>query len=159
MKTIYLVRHAHAQPGMADFERHLSDRGKKEATQIAQKLLKRNVRIDAWFCSSSKRTTETAELISSEMQNIISNFHKLDALYLASSQQLQEQIIQMGNDLASIAFVVHNPGVTELASKICSEVFIDEMPPCAVFAVQSDAANWIDFFKNKIEFLFFVCPG
>lgn len=159
MKTIYLIRHAHAQPGMADFDRPLSDRGKKEAALIAQKLLNRKVRIDAWFCSSSRRTTETAKLISDEMQNKISNVYTLDALYLASSQLLQEQIIQMGNDFASIALVVHNPGVTELASRICSEVFIDEMPPCAVFAVQSEAESWIDFFKNKIEFLFFVCPG
>ena len=63
MKTLILVRHAKSDwgtPSLGDFDRPLNDRGKRDAPVMAQRLLDKKIKIDAFISSPAKRAKKTA---------------------------------------------------------------------------------------------------
>lgn len=64
MKHLLLVRHAKsswANPGQADFDRQLNERGHKDAPMMAKRILDRNITIDSIITSTALRALTTAE--------------------------------------------------------------------------------------------------
>ena len=60
-----MIRHAKSSWDIGtlnDFERPLNERGKKDAPAMAQKLIAKNISIDAFVASPAKRAKKTAEL-------------------------------------------------------------------------------------------------
>ena len=65
MKTLILVRHAKSDwgdPLLRDFDRPLNERGKKDAPKMAERLLERKIKIDAFISSPARRAAKTATL-------------------------------------------------------------------------------------------------
>ena len=65
MKQLILVRHAKSDwgnPGLDDFDRPLNERGKKNAPVMAQRLLDKKIKIDAFISSPAKRAAKTAKI-------------------------------------------------------------------------------------------------
>ena len=65
MKTLLLVRHAKSSWDnfqLADFERPLNDRGKKDAPVMAKKIKERKIKIDRFVSSPAKRAKKTATI-------------------------------------------------------------------------------------------------
>ncbi|MGC5317030.1 SixA phosphatase family protein, partial [Escherichia coli] len=63
MKQLIIVRHAKsswANIGMSDFERPLNERGNRDAPEMANRLINRNVAIDAFVSSTANRALTTA---------------------------------------------------------------------------------------------------
>ena len=66
MKKLLIIRHAKsswANSNETDFERPLNDRGRMNAPEMAERLVKRNVLPDAIISSAAKRTIETSLLM------------------------------------------------------------------------------------------------
>ena len=64
-KTLLIIRHAKSSwdiGTLTDFERPLNERGKRDAPEMAARLKKRNIKIDAFVSSPAKRAKKTAEL-------------------------------------------------------------------------------------------------
>ena len=62
MKTLYIIRHAKSSWGdfsLPDFERPLNERGKKDAPEMAKRLLDKKINIDAFVSSPAKRAKST----------------------------------------------------------------------------------------------------
>ncbi|HRH59558.1 MAG TPA: histidine phosphatase family protein [Chitinophagaceae bacterium] len=160
MKTVLLVRHAKSSwddPSQSDFERPLNKRGEKDAPEMAKRMLKKNVAIDALITSPAVRAYTTckyfAEVYSINEKQII----HAPELYLAQPEIFYQVISKVNDEYSSIALFAHNPGISVFAN-ILTNTRIDEMPTCAVFALQSDAAQWSDFRKSKKTFLLFDYP-
>ena len=69
MKTLILIRHAKSSwdaPGMSDSERPLNERGKKDAPEMAKRLRKRGLKIDAFVSSPAERALRTARYFAKE---------------------------------------------------------------------------------------------
>jgi phosphohistidine phosphatase len=159
MKTLLIIRHAHAESprlGLSDFDRSLSNRGIQESKTQAVKLSDKNIVVDGWLCSSSKRTMETATILRNHLHAKEHSLLYIDGLYQASMNTLKNQIIQIPDNWSTAAIVAHNPGITDLANTLTDEFRIDDMPPACIVAVSSDTEQWMDFFKNPIRFLFFL---
>ena len=65
MKTIIIVRHAKSSwddHTITDFDRPLNDRGKHDAPIMAERLLKKYPRIEAFISSPAKRALKTAAI-------------------------------------------------------------------------------------------------
>ncbi len=56
------------------------------------------------------------------------------------------------------ALVSHNNGITDFAN-LLTDVQIDNMPTCSVFAVKIHTDNWKEIKSAKIGFDFFDNPG
>ena len=69
MKTVFLIRHAKSdwgEPSLSDFDRPLNERGKKDAPVMAQRLLDKKIKIDAFISSPAKRAGKTARIFAKE---------------------------------------------------------------------------------------------
>lgn len=160
MKHILIIRHAKSSwddPGQPDFERPLNDRGKRDAPQMAQRLIARSIDIDAFLSSPAKRARKTATLFAEEYKIDKDTIYLVPELYHASPEQLFEAISQAPEQANTIAVFSHNPGITEFVN-LLTEVRIDDMPTCAIFGAQVDTAQWATFREASKTFWFFDYP-
>lgn len=160
MKTIILVRHAKSSWddfSLNDEDRPLTDRGKKNAPDMAKRLHKKKIPIDAILSSPAKRAKSTAEYFAKEYDIPKKKIILIPELYMASSETFVKTIRDAPKKADSIALFSHNEGITQFANSL-SEARVDNMPTCSVFAVKADIDNWNEFEPGKTEFYFFDYP-
>ena len=161
MKALYLVRHAKsswADTSVSDFDRKLNERGLRDAPEMGKRLHKRVGDVDAFVSSPAKRAKKTCKLFCKEFGVSESKIIYIDSLYLASPQTFAQVISWFDDSIKSVAVFSHNPGITDYANSLNPEVIIDNMPTCAIFAVQADVKHWKDFADAEKKFLFFDYP-
>lgn len=160
MKSLLLIRHAksswdnHLQN---DFDRPLNPRGLKDAPMIANRLLERKVKIDAFISSPAKRAKQTCEFFMQVYKKAPESMILQSQLYLAEPAVFLQTIKQLPEGIAHAAIFSHNNGITEFANTL-SATQVDNMPTCSVFAVNALIEHWSDFEKAKKEFWFFDYP-
>ena len=160
MKTVLLIRHAKSSwedLTIDDFDRPLNDRGKHDAPEMAKRLLQRKQPIDAFISSPAKRARKTALLFAEEYKFDKDKVKFHDYLYHASTENFKKAIASAPDKADNIAVFSHNPGITAYANEL-TDVKIDDMPTCAIFAVAADIKHWADFENAARKFLFFDYP-
>ena len=160
-KTLLIVRHAKSSWDLAslnDFERPLNERGKKDAPVMAERLLNKNIAIEALVSSPAKRAKKTAELFGSVFGIPDDRLIFISKLYQATPAVFYEVVEELDDSFAKVAIFSHNPGITEFVNSLIEGVKIDNMPTCGVFAIQVQADKWKDFKKSKRDFLFLDYP-
>lgn len=160
MKVLILVRHAKSDwgdPGLGDFDRPLNERGKKDAPAMAARLAEKKVEIDAIVSSPAKRAAKTAKAFAEVLEIKKKNFAFIDELYLAAPSVFFTVIEKLDDDYKTVALFSHNEGITDFANQL-TDVRIDNIPTCGVFAVKADCKKWADFRNAKKEFWFFDYP-
>lgn len=161
MKTLITVRHAKSSwaiPGQADFDRPLNERGKKDAPALAMKLLNDKIKIDAFVSSPAKRARKTCKAFTEVYGKDADDIIFADKLYHAPASVFYETIQTFSDKDKTVAIFGHNPGITDFVNSLCRDKFIDNMPTCAVFAVEADVSKWEDFEKADKKFLLFTYP-
>ena len=144
--------------GQNDFERALNERGKKDAPLMAERLLKRDIKIDAFVSSPARRAKKTAQLFAKVYGCTEEDIILVTALYQAPKESFYDVVTLLNDQLDSVAIIAHNPGITNFVNSLTSIVNLDNMPTCSVYAAQSNIFRWVDFAKAKKEFLFFDYP-
>jgi phosphohistidine phosphatase len=160
LKSLILVRHAKsdwADPSLKDFDRPLNERGKRDAPVMAHRLLDKKIKIDAFISSPAKRAKRTAELFAAQYKMDKKDIIFFDELYLADPETFYNVIAQTGDDHSTIAIFSHNDGITQFANQL-SDVRVDDMPTCSLFAVKMKLKKWKDFREAEKEFWFFDYP-
>lgn len=160
MKTLILVRHAKSdwsEEGLSDMERPLNERGKKDAPEMAKRLRKKGIRIDAFVSSPAKRALRTARYFAEEFDEKKDNIQLEQRLYGALPAQFEQVVASLKDKDDTVILFSHNPGITAYANTLCN-VRTDNMPTCAVFAVQADVNAWANFAKTERQFLFYDYP-
>jgi len=160
MKQLLLIRHAKSSwndPSLADFDRPLNERGKQDAPEMAKRLSKRKIKINAFVSSPAKRARQTCKQFAAEF-----DFKKKDIildpkLYEAGEEKLYSVVEDLKNKFDTVVIVSHNPGITSFANSL-TEKKIDDMPTCSIFALKIDTKKWADFRDAKKEFWFFDFP-
>jgi phosphohistidine phosphatase len=142
---------------MSDFDRPLNDRGKKDAPEMAERLKDKNIKLERLVSSPAKRAKKTAKIFAETFDIDKDAIELKDELYLASPSVFSVVIENLGDKYDAVAIFSHNPGITEYASSL-TNVRIDNIPTCGVFAVQADVKNWSEFEKANKTFLFFDYP-
>ena len=94
MKTVLIIRHAKSDQSFFgnDFERPLNERGKKDAPEMAKRVLSKNIIIDSFIASPAKRAKKTAELFCETYKQNIEAINFISALYHAPAQEFYEVI-------------------------------------------------------------------
>ena len=143
MKTVYLLRHAHAEnappEGGGDHERPLSKQGEREALALGAWLRDAGISPGIILCSSSVRTTQTVFHALGKTDGAV--FDR--ALYQASAAKIL-RLIQGADDKAhSLLVVCHNPGVSECADLLGAE--LGHISPATLVAFSADCESWRDF--------------
>ena len=124
MKTLYLLRHAKAEPAKGrekDSERSLSLHGQETCRLVGAYLKKKKYMPARVIASAAKRTHETCDLVLKaadiNVETIIDN-----TLYMATSDDMVKKILLQEASLLSLMVIGHNPGMHHLALGLAKPV-------------------------------------
>lgn len=160
MKTLLIIRHAKSswdQPGISDFERPLNERGKKDAPQMAKRIKDKGIHLDLVLSSPAKRAKKTARYFAEEFGFKKEDINLVEALYGATQTEFLQTVKEIDDRYNTVALFSHNPGISDFASSL-TNVKVDDMPTCAVFALQVETESWKNFPDAEKNFLFFDYP-
>jgi phosphohistidine phosphatase len=152
MKTLFLIRHAKSSRDPAawsDRNRPLSDRGRRDALAMAERLAKREGRPDLILSSPAARALATARIIAKGLRYKRKDIVVVDRLYGGGSEDLLAVIRKLGRGPDRVMLFGHNPELTELARSWASE--IAHMPTCAVARFTFATRSWAKVGRAKVE--------
>ena len=160
MKTLLLIRHAKSSwdtPGLSDFDRPLNERGKKEAPEMAKRVKDRKIEIDLLVSSPAKRARKTARFFAETFGFKKDDILLVEDLYAATSASFEKTVRGLEDKRDVVAVFSHNPGITVFANSL-TNVRVDDMPTCSIFALSAETDSWADFADAGKKFLFFDYP-
>jgi phosphohistidine phosphatase len=142
-KILVVLRHGEADfnsGGGRDFERELTKNGKNQLSRLKELFEKSGILVDKILSSSSKRTTQTAELIRSTMDSSIIELR--DEIYEAESSVILDLLSQIDNKHSCVLLVGHNPGVSALVSHIADQGYLSIQTGMMV-VIELTVDDWI----------------
>jgi phosphohistidine phosphatase len=160
MKQLLLIRHAKSSwddPLQNDIDRPLNKRGKKDAPAMAERLLDKKIKIDAFISSPAERAFDTCIYFAKTYDVRKKEIIQVDELYNAQVESFYKVISEVNNGFDAIALFSHNPGITEFANQL-TDVHVDDMPTCSVFGLKANIENWKEFKEGEKLFWFFDYP-
>jgi len=162
MKYLYLVRHAKSSwdfQELADIDRPLNKRGKKNAPEMGLRLAARNLELDCLISSPANRAITTAKVIADGISYPVDDIVENEAVYHASCAELLDMINSFSDERKSVMMVGHNPGFTDLANYLKEpDYYIGNVPTCGVVAIEFTLNRWSEVSKHSGRMLFFDYP-
>lgn len=159
MAYLTLVRHAKSAwdyPELTDFERPLSERGRRDAPRMALRAqaLPEVTRIIA---SPATRALATARIFAEQLGIDFDSIRVEPRVYEASRKTLLELVSAIDGNPAHVMLFGHNPGFSELAHTLghCS---FDDMPTCAIAHFKLNAKLWRDTGPGSATLLNYLFP-
>jgi phosphohistidine phosphatase len=138
---LVVMRHAKAgeRPGAADFERPLTQRGRRDAAAAGRWLRASGLVPDAVLCSAADRTRQTWLGVAAELGREVS-CRLDDRLYGAEAAAIKEIIAtETEPAVTTLLCVGHNPAMAQLAEDTTGQPL--EFPTAAI-AVAVLAGSW-----------------
>ena len=161
MKTILLMRHAKAEPGVPgqkDFDRPLAERGHEDALRMGRTLAKLGDIPDAIVSSPAPRAKQTAEGAARGMK--FGGAMLLDrALYDAPGEAWLTALQALPASVDSALVVAHSPGVDEAAALLAgaaADAF--DVPTGALIAFTAPIERWSDLEAGTAALRWFLRP-
>ncbi len=143
MKRLTLIRHAKSDwtdPDCGDFDRPLNNRGKKAAPLMGRRLAEKDLVPQQLLSSPAKRARKTSLLLAREFSLVKQEITFDDRLYEASLLTLIELLRELP-DVAYVALVAHNPGLSELGGWLCPAA-PEWLPTCAALTLDLPVVSW-----------------
>jgi phosphohistidine phosphatase len=143
MKLLTLIRHAKSSwkdIELADHERPLNKRGKRDAPEMGHRLAAIDFAPDLVISSHARRARSTAKTIIAELR-LAPKLRIEPRVYLSGTNELLQLIHELDEELHHVALVGHNPDFTDLSS-ILGRADIENVPTCGVVRLELDVATW-----------------
>ena len=158
MKTLMLLRHAKSSwddSEARDFDRSISDRGKRDAPKVAEMLVKRGVLPDLIVSSPAVRARQTIEaVVDAAKLTAIPQFD--DGIYGATSPVLMRLIRRLPDSAGTVMLVGHNPTFEEMVARLSGHD--EHMPTAALACIQFQVGRWEDVEDGQGKLLWLVSP-
>jgi len=145
MQRLILLRHGKAESVAAtggDFERGLTERGRRDAALISRVLAEAGMAPDLALVSAARRTRETWD----EAEAVFScaRCENSRTLYLASCEQLAQMVENVAEAVTSLMVVGHNPGLHEFALTLLGAAAAPDNPLAGSFPTAAAAVFRMD---------------
>lgn len=153
MKTLILVRHAKSSwkdASLADRDRPLNKRGKRDAPEMGRRLAARGGAPDLIVSSPATRALATARIIAAAVGYPADRIREDERLYLANPAELLEAIRDLEDGYERVFVLGHNPGLTELVNGL-SEPAVDNVPTCGVVELRLMVDRWADLSRDTVQ--------
>lgn len=171
MKYLTIVRHAKSswdQPGLADHDRPLNERGQHAAPAVGTFLHKtyfggaENQPLlpppDRLISSTALRALGTAQIMR-EAMGLSTEALILDSrLYLAEATQILEVVRGMDESWRHVILFGHNPGMHEFAERLLAREHISKMPTCTAVLMALPTAYWGLADWSEAQLIGYVTP-
>jgi len=165
-RRIVLFRHAKADwPQVADHDRPLAERGRRDAPLAGRRLADTNISFDLALCSTATRTRETWKLAVPALPKRPRTVYE-ERIYEASPGELIAVLNETPVDVQNVVLVGHNPGVQALTEILAGRSEDDARAkmdaqgfPTAAFAVLSTSVTWKELEPGAATLVDFWAPG
>jgi len=171
MKYLTVVRHAKScwdQPGLADHDRPLNERGRKAAPAMgrflwityfggegAESLLPKP---DGLLSSDALRALSTAQVLRERFQMAAEQLTISKDLYLASENVILGTVKKLDDTHRHVAFVGHNPGLHDFVNRLLARAKVPRFPTCAVALMALPIEFWALADWNEAQLVGFITP-
>jgi phosphohistidine phosphatase len=156
-----LLRHAKSSWDDADLpdrDRPLAKRGERDAPRIAKRLREHLGGPTLIVTSPARRALRTARLVALEL-DIAAEALAIEAeLYLAAPAEIVAVAARQTDEHRAVMLVGHNPGFTELASRLTPDLAIDNLPTAGVVVVDFAIDRWASLPDARGELAYFDYP-
>lgn len=164
-RRIVLFRHAKADwPQVADHERPLADRGRKDAAVAGRRLADTGIPFGLALCSTAVRTRETWKLAVHELPQRPKTVYE-ERIYEASPGELIALLNETPDDTQNVVLIGHNPGVQALTGILADESESETRTkltsrdfPAAAFAILAFTGSWKALEAGTATLLDFWAP-
>lgn len=144
MRRLLLIRHAQAIPHegpIADFDRPLSARGRREASAMASQVAEDLHAPPRLVASPAQRALGTAEIFADALAVPVAGIVREPRIYEAQPGTLLDIVNRLDDADPQVLLFGHNPGLTELAQLLALVPFAD-MSTCGVAYLSFEVASW-----------------
>lgn len=142
MKTLLLMRHAKSSwkfTELADHERPLNKRGRRDAPLMGQFLQERELVPQRILSSTAARARQTAEAVA-ESANYRGDILYLDKLYMAEADEYIAALRELPDELERVMVIGHNPGLETLLQVLSDR--IESLPTAVVAHINLPIEKW-----------------
>ena len=160
MKTLYIVRHAKSSwddPYLADFDRPLNGRGKRNVPDMGSRLAALGIMPDLMLSSPANRAITTARGIAKAIGYDPGMIRQDMGLYHASSANIRQIISETDDRINTLMVFGHNPGFTSLISNL-SDFHPYNLPTCGACGIRFDIKTWKAILATKGEKIYYDYP-
>ena len=144
MKTLLILRHAKSSwsnLGLADIDRPLNKRGKRDAPRIGALLREEDLVPDLIISSPALRARKTAKAVS-DNSGYEGEIEIQGEFYPGDPDSFIEAFYSIPNQIERILIIAHNPGLEELLYVLTGESA--RMPTSALAQVSLPVDRWLD---------------
>ena len=145
MRTLLLQRHAKSDwsnPELADHDRPLNQRGKRNAERMGRVLKDEDLMPDLILTSTAKRARQTAKRVVGA-GGYSGTVEETRALYLANPPGYAAAIRKVQDDCSRVMVVGHNPGLEEFVEQLTKTAI--RLPTAALVQIELPLERWRDF--------------
>ena len=160
MKTLVLIRHAKSSwkdASLADRDRPLNDRGKRDAPEMGRRLAAWGGPPDLIVSSPAARALATALVIAEAVGYPVDRIREDERIYMAGPAELLEAIHDLDDGDDRVFLFGHNPGLTDLVDAL-SEPALENVPTCGIVELQLAGDRWADLSRKTVRRTGFHTP-
>jgi len=154
MKQLIILRHGKAEQDTMtkdDFDRVLTDRGNRNASDMGSFILKKWGIPDLILSSSARRAHDTAILAAQSLGYLPQEIRTDQNLYFAPSRWILNTISKLPDEVNRCLYVGHNPGITDLINDLGMR--LDNLPTASAACFKFHIDSWADISPDKAAFL------
>lgn len=156
MKTLTLVRHAHAHPsqiGEEDIDRHIDTQGIEQAHEIAIQLKNSIPPIEHVITSPAVRAQETAKLLCQTLE-YTADLAQDKRIFINTLDELLRLVHELDDKYQHVMLVGHNPGFSQLGAYLSGDSGVN-LSTCGSCILVSEKNCWDDlnFSAAKINLI------
>jgi len=165
MKTILLLRHAKSSwsdPSLADVDRPLAKRGRKDAPRMGAVLSAFDCVPDVILSSPARRARETAEL-TARAAGFRGDIRWEESFYGGSAGDLMAALRRLPDDVQRPMLVGHNPTMEATAAALLGDgAFagggVLRMPTAALVCLEIGIDRWVALQRGEATLRWFLIP-
>jgi phosphohistidine phosphatase len=161
VKRLHLMRHAKSSwddESLPDRERPLAPRGKRASKRMARHIADAGLGIELVVCSPARRARQTLDPL---LELLDPELRMEPRVYGAGVAELLELARELPEDLDSVLFVGHNPGLHEFARRLAEEGddrLARKFPTGALASFDLDVDRWPEAELARGRLVAFVRP-
>lgn len=144
MRTLYIMRHAKSrwdESDVADHERGLKKRGKRDAPMMGRALAERSAPPDLILSSTARRATATARRVA-RVWGYGGEVRREDVLYERGPLQCVEMLRGLPDSVESVLVIGHNPTLENLIWALGGPRL--SLPTSTTVCLDLDIKSWAD---------------
>jgi phosphohistidine phosphatase len=142
MKTLLVMRHAKSswkQAGLADWERPLNKRGRRDAPRMGDFLRHQDLVPGLIVSSAARRARQTAEAVA-EAAGYDGEVSYLDRLYGADPAEYVAVLRSLSDDVDCVMVIGHNPSLEDLLELLTDQW--ERLPTAAIAQIALSIHKW-----------------